>query len=83
MLIPAQNSNKVNYKIQDCFANRQIKENIKCNKNYNRESNNVNIQVTQSGEMKKSHTSRPTMNVRVVWNRQTVSAETNDIAIFL
>jgi hypothetical protein len=31
MLIPAQNSNKVNYKIQDCFANRQIKEDVKCN----------------------------------------------------
>jgi hypothetical protein len=33
MLIPAQNSNKVNYKIQNCFANRQIKEDVKCNKN--------------------------------------------------
>jgi Reverse transcriptase (RNA-dependent DNA polymerase) len=31
MLIPAQNSNKTNYKIQDCFANRQIKEDVKCN----------------------------------------------------
>jgi hypothetical protein len=31
MLIPAQKSNKANYKIQDCFANRQIKENVKCN----------------------------------------------------
>jgi hypothetical protein len=31
MLIPAQNSNKANYKIQDCFVNRQIKENVKCN----------------------------------------------------
>jgi hypothetical protein len=32
MLIPAQNSNKTNYKIQDYFANRQIKEDVKCNK---------------------------------------------------
>jgi hypothetical protein len=32
MLIPAQNSNKTNCKIQDCFANRQIKEDVKCNK---------------------------------------------------
>jgi hypothetical protein len=31
MLIPAQNSNKANYKIQDCFTNRQIKEDVKCN----------------------------------------------------
>jgi hypothetical protein len=31
MLIPAQNSNKANYKIQDYFANRQIKEDVKCN----------------------------------------------------
>jgi hypothetical protein len=31
MLISAQNSNKVNCKIQDCFANRQIKEDVKCN----------------------------------------------------
>jgi hypothetical protein len=31
MLIPAQNSNKVNCKIQDYFANRQIKEDVKCN----------------------------------------------------
>jgi hypothetical protein len=31
MLIPAQNSNKANYKIQDCFANRQTKEDVKCN----------------------------------------------------
>jgi hypothetical protein len=31
MLIPVQNSNKANYKIQDCFANRQIKEDVKCN----------------------------------------------------
>jgi hypothetical protein len=31
MLIPAQNSNKTNYKIQDYFANRQIKEDVKCN----------------------------------------------------
>jgi hypothetical protein len=31
MLIHAQNSNKTNYKIQDCFANRQIKQNVKCN----------------------------------------------------
>jgi hypothetical protein len=31
MLIPAQNSNKANCKIQDCFANRQIKEDVKCN----------------------------------------------------
>jgi hypothetical protein len=31
MLIPAQNSNKANYKIQDRFANRQIKEDVKCN----------------------------------------------------
>jgi hypothetical protein len=34
MLIPAQNSNKTNCKIQDCFANRQIKEDIKCNNIY-------------------------------------------------
>jgi hypothetical protein len=34
MLIPAQNSNKANYKIQDCFANRQIKEDVKCNRYY-------------------------------------------------
>jgi hypothetical protein len=32
MLIPTQNSNKTNYKIQDCFANRQIKEDVKCNR---------------------------------------------------
>jgi hypothetical protein len=32
MLIPAQNSNKANYKIQDYFANRQIKEDVKYNK---------------------------------------------------
>jgi Reverse transcriptase (RNA-dependent DNA polymerase) len=32
MLIPAQNSNKANCKIQDCFINRQIKEDVKCNK---------------------------------------------------
>jgi hypothetical protein len=31
MLIPAQNSNKANYKIQDYFVNRQIKEDVKCN----------------------------------------------------
>jgi hypothetical protein len=31
MLIPAQNSNKTNYKIQNYFANRQIKEDVKCN----------------------------------------------------
>jgi hypothetical protein len=31
MLILAQNSNKANYKIQDFFANRQIKEDVKCN----------------------------------------------------
>jgi hypothetical protein len=31
MLIPAQNSNKANCKIQDCFGNRQIKEDVKCN----------------------------------------------------
>jgi hypothetical protein len=31
MLIPAQNLNKANYKILDCFANRQIKEDVKCN----------------------------------------------------
>jgi hypothetical protein len=35
MLIPAQNSNKTNCKIQDCFANRQIKEDVKCNKIHN------------------------------------------------
>jgi hypothetical protein len=34
MLIPAQNSNKANCKIQDCFANRQIKEDVKCNSIY-------------------------------------------------
>jgi hypothetical protein len=34
MLIPAQNSNKANCKIQDCFANRQIKEDVKCNNIY-------------------------------------------------
>jgi hypothetical protein len=33
MLISAQNSNKVNCKIQDYFANRQIKEDVKCNIN--------------------------------------------------
>jgi hypothetical protein len=33
MLIPTQNLNKTNYKIQDCFANRQTKEDAKCNKN--------------------------------------------------
>jgi hypothetical protein len=32
MLIPAQNSNKANCKIQDCFVNRQIKKDVKCNK---------------------------------------------------
>jgi hypothetical protein len=32
MLIPAQNSNNANCKIQDCFANRQIKEDVKCNR---------------------------------------------------
>jgi hypothetical protein len=32
MLIPTQNLNKVNYKIQDYFANRQTKEDVKCNK---------------------------------------------------
>jgi hypothetical protein len=32
MLTPAQNSNKANCKIQDCFVNRQIKEDVKCNK---------------------------------------------------
>jgi BED zinc finger len=31
MLISAQNLNKANYKIQDYFANRQIKEDVKCN----------------------------------------------------
>jgi hypothetical protein len=31
MLIHAQNSNKPNYKIQDYFVNRQIKEDVKCN----------------------------------------------------
>jgi hypothetical protein len=31
MLIPAQNSNKANCKIQDCFADRQIKKDVKCN----------------------------------------------------
>jgi hypothetical protein len=36
MLILAQNANKANYKIQDCFANRQIKENVKCNRNTRR-----------------------------------------------
>jgi hypothetical protein len=34
MLIPAQNLNKANCKIQDYFANRQIKEDVKCNKHY-------------------------------------------------
>jgi hypothetical protein len=32
MLIPTQNSNKTNCKIQDYFANRQIKEDVKYNK---------------------------------------------------
>jgi hypothetical protein len=40
-----------------------------------------NIDLSQSGDMKKSHTSQPTMNVRAVWYRRTVSAETNDIII--
>jgi hypothetical protein len=31
MLIPAQNSNKTNYKIQDYFTNRQIKKDVNCN----------------------------------------------------
>jgi hypothetical protein len=31
MLIPVQNSNKINCKIQDYFTNRQIKEDVKCN----------------------------------------------------
>jgi hypothetical protein len=33
MLIPPQNSNKANCKIQDFFPNRQIKEDVKCNNN--------------------------------------------------
>jgi hypothetical protein len=38
MLIPAQNLNKANYKIQDYFVNRQIKEVLVCN---NLEVNNT------------------------------------------
>jgi hypothetical protein len=34
MLIPAQNLNKANCKIQDCFANRQTKEDVKKGEHY-------------------------------------------------
>jgi hypothetical protein len=42
MLIPAQNSNKANYKFQDCFANRQIKEDVKCNNQQQTKMNATN-----------------------------------------
>jgi hypothetical protein len=42
MLIPAQNLNKVNCKIQYYFANQQIKEDVKCNKYYTPTCNHSN-----------------------------------------
>jgi hypothetical protein len=43
MLIPAQNLNKTNYKIQDYFANQQIKKDVKCNKFIEKRKSNLKM----------------------------------------